>query len=218
MAIPRTLPKANSDIVVAIPIKLVWKVQIAPRQKIGLGIFLCLNISMVIIACVRGFGVQADPVWDIPWTIFWLQMEACVAVSMASLTAFRSIFLAGTSRSEPRRARHWYLPTYEKIISRKNKSKEGRILVENPLPEIPSATLSGIRTYIRKGHASTMPELEAGDGLNSLETKDRDYEEQIIILPEVSTGSPEVCSSIFFKAIRSTNANFLRHNSIRNPP
>ena len=201
----------------AIPVKLVWKVQIAPRQKIGLGLFLCLNISMVIIACVRGFGVQADPVWDIPWTIFWLQIEACVAVSMASLTAFRSIFLAGTTRSEPRRARPWYSRTYEKIISRKNKSKE-RIPVENPLPEIPSATLNGIRTFIRQGHKSTIPDLEDGNGLHSKDTKDHDYEEQIIVLPEVSPGSHQVCSCIVAKFIRPPNANLLRHNSMRKSP
>ena len=199
----------------AIPVKLVWKVQIAPRQKVGLGIFLCLNVSMVIIACVRGFGVQADPVWDTPWTIFWLQIEACVAVSMASLTAFRSIFLAGTTRSEPRRAGHWYSPTYEKILSRKNKSKEGRNPKENPLPEIPSATLNGLRTYIRVARPSTIPELEDGNGLHSAETKDHNYEEQIIVLPELSARSHKVCSCIVLKVICPTNANFLRHNSMR---
>jgi len=62
-------------------------------QKLGLGSFLCLNIFMIIMAVIRLSGFRYRHTFDDSWILIWLQLEACIAVTMVSLTAFRSIFV-----------------------------------------------------------------------------------------------------------------------------
>lgn len=74
-----------------------------PKQQIGLSIFLCLSVIMMIIAIIRisgyrfhGVGIRGS--LDSTWAFFWLYLEACVAVIMCSITAFRSLFIHGSSK------------------------------------------------------------------------------------------------------------------------
>ena len=194
---------------------LVWKIQIKPRQKIGLGIFLCLNVSMAAVACVRGAGIRSDPKWDTPWTIFWLQMEACIAVSMASLTAFRSLFFAGANGSEARKAKSWYSPAYEKIMSRKNKSRENRESGEAQLPDIPTATLKGMRTFIQGGRKPTIMDLRDDIERHSMEAERHGHENQITVIRELSVGSSEVCNSENHSFLVDIKLISIRHFSMR---
>lgn len=74
-----------------------------PRQQLGLGIFLCLSVTMTVIAIIRigGYrfkGIGLGGSIDSTWAFFWLYLEACVAVIMASITAFRSLFIRGSSK------------------------------------------------------------------------------------------------------------------------
>lgn len=63
-------------------------------QKIGLAALLCLSIVMVILAIVRMTGYADHPgVMDPAWSAFWIYVESCVAIIMASVSAVRPLFV-----------------------------------------------------------------------------------------------------------------------------
>ncbi len=99
---------------------------------------------MVIIACIRSLGVRQASSAITIWQVFWLEAETCVAVCMVSLTAFRSVFSSEASNLKSANFRPWYSSTVAKIRKRKQQDHDLGIL-----PTIPSATLSGMRTFIR---------------------------------------------------------------------
>lgn len=95
------------------------------KQKLGLGVFLCLSVFMIITAIVRisGLAITIQPpngkvkAFDVIWKAFWQQVEACVAVLMVSFTAFRSIFVAESSKKNRDRAKQ---PCYSSHIRIRN--------------------------------------------------------------------------------------------------
>ena len=166
----RALGLAISDIVldigtdlliIAIPLHILWSVRIKPRQKIVLGVFLSLNLFMAIIASIRVSGLNFRGRFDEVWVYFWQQIEACIAVTMISLTAFRSVFVASeSSRARRERAmKPWYSSTFA-TIRRINKPRGSDEESTQGLPSIPSATLTGMRTFIQGGrHVQTSHEI-----------------------------------------------------------
>ncbi len=124
------------------------------RQKLGIAVFLCLSLCMVVVASVRFSGTHTHANIVQGWEYFWLEVEACVAVCMASLCAFRSIFASDERRARFKKVRPWYSSTVARL--RNGKKLSDGIYDLNNLPAIPSATLSGMRTYIRSW------ELEVG--------------------------------------------------------
>ena len=70
-----------------------------------------------------------------------MECEACVAVIMVSLTAFRSVFVAETSKARP-----WYSSSVAKMRVWRKASGAGHDLED--LPAVPPATLMGMRTFI----------------------------------------------------------------------
>lgn len=88
-------------VVLTIPIGLLWNVRIHTKQKVGIGVFLCLRVVMVVVAIIRTTGVHTSVGGlDLVWQIFWLQVEACTAVIMVSVTAFRSFLISKKPRSD----------------------------------------------------------------------------------------------------------------------
>lgn len=70
---------------------ILWNVQIPIRAKLGIGSALCLSLFMIIVAIIRvALGKIGTGVTDTVWTYFTFILEACTAVFMVSLTAFRS--------------------------------------------------------------------------------------------------------------------------------
>ena len=69
--------------------------------EIGIGAFLCLSIFMIVIACIRISGYKVYGSDGYTWQAFWMECAACVAVIMVSFTAFRSVFVAKTSKARP---------------------------------------------------------------------------------------------------------------------
>lgn len=124
---------------------------------------------MIIIAIIRiSKMLLTSYAADIIWVIFWQQAEACIAVIMASFSAFRSFFVARDSRrrEDQNRHRHWYM-------SKKNQMaaalRRRRLLPEteemDQLPDIPRATMTGMSTFIREGktnNESRVSSLDAG--------------------------------------------------------
>lgn len=124
--------------VLMIPISLLWRVQMKTHQKLGFAIFLCLSICMIIVAIIRVSGLHYHGTIDNTWIFLWQQVESCVAVTMLSLTAFRSVFVAG--RSGGNNARGW-VPSTGRLLGRYKRSAPDAQRLDDLT--IPSATLTG---------------------------------------------------------------------------
>ena len=125
-------------------------------QKISLSAFLCLSVAMIIIASIRLSGLRYS---NHVWIFFWQYTEACVACVMASILTFRTLFISERTRvfkrqklqpiSIKQRVLHnmqiFNMAAWEKVEDDKCE-----------LPKIPSATISGLRTYIRKAGSTTV--------------------------------------------------------------
>ena len=118
-----------------------------------MGVFLCLNITQCIVAIIRMAGIRSRFTLDHTWNDFWQQIEVSIAISMVSITAFRSFFVAERSRARARRYRQWYsTPSWKVFTGSSSRSQPNRGEEEElqTLPHIPSATLTGVRTFIRR--------------------------------------------------------------------
>ncbi|MCJ1310649.1 hypothetical protein MMC25_004315 [Agyrium rufum] len=138
---------------ISIPIFLLWNVKITLRRKLILGAIFSLSVFMIAIAIIRVSKQRlANGTTDPVWAFFWLGIEASVAVIVNSGTAFRSLFVKQDSRynKSPRNVkpeqaspspRHW-----------KNWGKSGSQASSQQLrmPEIPSATFTGVRSFIHR--------------------------------------------------------------------
>lgn len=150
--------------VASIPIIILRKTQIKASRKVGLLLVLCLSLVMATIAIIRvsGFTIGSashTQVYDLTWQLYWQYMEGCVACIMASVAAFRSLFVASSSReaknNERRPSYSMRLRLIERIKrSRSKNSWEAMSGDEDQLPAIPSATLSGVKTFIRRNNRS----------------------------------------------------------------
>ena len=143
--------------IITLPIRLLWSVQIRLRQKLVLGIFLSLNVFMAITACVRVSGIDFRGRFDEVWLFVWQYIEACVAVAMISLTAFRSVFVGPDSLQARKKLakRQWYSSSLQ-AFKRKKVAQENDTEAMLELPSIPGGTLTGMRTFIHGGkHAET---------------------------------------------------------------
>lgn len=148
-------------LIMAIPLYLLWFVKIKPRQKFVLGVLLSLNLFMAITASIRVSGLGFRRTFDVVWLFLWQQVEACIAVTMISLTAFRSAFAASESmRARKERAKKpWYLSTIAAIRRSKTQRGSDEETIQG-LPSIPSATLTGVRTFIQGGcHVQTSHDI-----------------------------------------------------------
>lgn len=139
------------SLVVSIPVLVLNKTQMKLSRKVGLGMFLCLSVVMALIALVRVGGFRIQGKTDITWQHFWMYMEACVAIIMGSATAFRTLFLDEKSRKTPEKKP---LHSFRLRLLRRYNSTGEKSDWENAngghLPIVPSATLSGLRTFIHR--------------------------------------------------------------------
>lgn len=116
-----------------------------PSQKFGLAVFLCLSICMIVMAIIRVSGIRYRGKYDMTWAYMWQQIEACIAVTMLPLTAFRSIFVAAKPGVNNLKANPW-VPSTRRIF--KN-HKETKIVGQQCLNDltIPFATLTGLSEF-----------------------------------------------------------------------
>lgn len=146
-------------------------------QKLGLGGFFCLSMTMVLIALVRmsvyrRHGNQIDATWH----VCWLYLEACVATMMASITAFRTLFVHGGSKQREIKAQNqaamysWREKVLRKIKSGRSDSWQDLSQGES-LPKIPSATLTGIKSFINYNGSTRNATTTMGDEEDQLHTE-----------------------------------------------
>ena len=165
--------------ILSLPIYLLYQIKLKPRQKIGIGSFLCLSVFMIIIAIIRISRVHAAD-FEV-WACFWQQIEGCVAVLMVSLTAFRTLFVGKhASASDQQKAkadstyrrRLWFLKKPSQ-----NGNGDGKVHVSVP---VPGATMTGLRTFIR-GEPESDDSLRTDESTEGLrDTKRPVYISEII--------------------------------------
>ncbi|KAK4639816.1 hypothetical protein QC761_701590 [Podospora bellae-mahoneyi] len=163
---------ATTDLmIVSIPIIILYQAKIRTRQKVALGMFLCLSLVMVCIAITRASKIKGAQGIDIPWEFFWQFMEATIAVLMGSLTVFRTLLAFQTNKnSEERKGAAGPSPKSRALFSfhermRRWREKRAQHSDEeslSDLPQIPSATMSGMRTFIRRNNRDEGLETSAG--------------------------------------------------------
>ena len=141
----------------ALPVCLLWKVNLQLRQKLFLGAFFCLNILMVITALIRATGLKAKISFDEPWVFLWMQLEASTAVLLISVTAFRSVFAPGGLRKPKTLLKAWY-SFRARTFGKQNKDDlNGDEMGMDRCPDLPLANLTGTHTDIQGGHFGARP-------------------------------------------------------------
>ncbi|KAI1808639.1 hypothetical protein F4811DRAFT_569446 [Daldinia bambusicola] len=148
---------ALSDVLTSLGIIVLHRAKIQNSQKISLGLFLCLSLVMVGISMVRVSKLSGASGLDIPRKLFWQYIEASVAVIMGSLTVFRSLLTLPTKSSNEQqhgsRVGVLGLRPHERFSHRMRflRLKKDHIDLESQdgFPDIPRATMTGMRTFIR---------------------------------------------------------------------
>lgn len=174
--------------VVAVPVGLLWNVNIRLHQKIILGTFLCLSVCMFAICLVRTTGEtihgNIGSTVDVQWNVFWQLIEASVAVIVVSLTAFRSLYGIKTLQQERKNKKRYepWLSSYRKNILNRRKQRRvdefGDTISDesHQLPSIPGATLTGIRTMISGKKAMVTKMLSGRGDLVSIDETQKEKE------------------------------------------
>lgn len=112
-----------------------------------------LSIFTIIVSIVRIAGAQfPNGSVDSAWVVFWLQLEAAVAVIIVSITSYRSLFVKEKSTDNkkspsPRDVRS-STGYRRKLWSREEKREEGGKKGGVEMPTLPDPTLTGMRTVI----------------------------------------------------------------------
>jgi hypothetical protein len=149
----------NGFIVLAIPIIIVWKIQIRWTQKIVLTFSLCLTAFIIATTVIRVAFMAWDPTGlgyhttiDVIWVFYWSLVSAEVAIFMAAAISFRIFFVAHKRRSNltpQEQARKFFKESFLRRAYRKESDTLESIDNDRySLPEIPRAYMTGMRTYI----------------------------------------------------------------------
>lgn len=118
----------------------------------------------------RASGLRSGNKVDAVWEVFWQFMSAETGIILTAMIAYRSLFKARKGQQAPGKWEQWYI-TQKGLLQRtftirtwtrrsKPSSKESDSFTEHSSdkmansPEIPRATMTGIRTFIR-GHGAT---------------------------------------------------------------
>jgi hypothetical protein len=107
---------------------------------------------MIIVALIRvTLAPQIGKIQDVPYELFLFQLEGCIAVFMASVSAFRSLFASQGSRAVRKKPQFIWSSRHQFWNRGKDKLESDSTKRTNGLPSIPSATITGLRTFINGG-------------------------------------------------------------------
>lgn len=135
--------------VICIPIRLLQQAKFKIREKVNVGIVLCLSIVIIAISMVRAISFAVHGTIDQVWDEFWIQLEASISIIVVCMTAFRTLFVTSISstrnNNSPRTGRNG--KQYRTPWSQRS---------SNSLPDIETgAILMGMRTAIRDNGKTT---------------------------------------------------------------
>lgn len=116
---------------------------------------------MVVCAIIRISGFYWKGLENDTWEFFWQHIEGSVAVMMASITAFRTLFIKQgnsadetTSRTPVESFLHKFLRRFRSLAraqpEEKSTSNGHRSILK--LPKLPSPVFTGMRTFIRRNN------------------------------------------------------------------
>lgn len=89
------IPLFNNRLtVISIPVFILWQTQLTIREKMSIGVVLCMSVFMIAIAMIRGISARVNGTSDEIWTAFWVQTQGSVSITMTSFTAFRTLFVS----------------------------------------------------------------------------------------------------------------------------
>ena len=119
-------------------------------QKLGLAALLCLSIFMVLISAIRMTGyAHHHGLIDVTWSWLWIHIEACVAIIMASISAFSPFIFI--NRKHVKKADEVPSPLDQERVLENSKSPNrtgcGEMGREG-LPAAPLATLTRIHRFL----------------------------------------------------------------------
>lgn len=129
-------------------------------KRLGVYVFLCLSTVMIVIAIARSLGyLPQGSTTKATWQYLWLYLEASIAIIMASITAFSAFVLAKDSKAPNQKKKNQSLPySFSEGLIQK-KAWRSRFEWEERdgehLPHVPSATLTGMHTFIHLQGRST---------------------------------------------------------------
>ncbi|KAL8769106.1 MAG: hypothetical protein Q9194_005537 [Teloschistes cf. exilis] len=171
--VAQTVMDVVSDLLILyIPVNLIWKIQLRWRQKVPLVFSLCLTGIVILVSITRVAGIKRGG--DKAWQTYFLIVSAEIGVMLASISTYRAFYVsrrrtddnrAGKSRGHQK---YRFLPNRRTIklffassprpsTPREGSSAEDKWQDESErhpvgsLPQIPSAHLTGMRTFI-EGH------------------------------------------------------------------
>ena len=189
---PQQIQNLTKPPVLAIPLNILWRVKMQTQQKLGLAAFLCLQVLMIIIAVIRISGFIYRHAFDEGWVYLWQQIESCVSVSTISLTAFRIMFVAGTSRRE-QSPRQWSeRGAWRRRVLGKKNSGASSSTGELDDVSIPGARLEGMRTVIGRAGIGSEEEEYLSRNSRSIHVM-REHEVNMVCSPALS---PTMASTI----------------------
>lgn len=125
---------------------------------------------MVVIAVVRMSRISGSDGVAV-WQTLWQTLEGCVALLMASITAFRTIFMSQENAGQKR-----WTPSSSWIqrAQQRKTSKEGDVWGGDQLPSIARATFARMNVYVRGRHGTaegnTSLDCETGSSETEVET------------------------------------------------
>jgi len=142
---------------ICIPVRLLQQTRFKIREKVNIGIVLCLSIVIIVISLVRAISFGVIGTLDQVWDEFWVQMESSISIIVVCMTAFRTLFVTSQSNqrnnNSPRTGRNW--KQYRSPWSREESGY---------LPDIePGAMMTGMRTVIRENGKTSLGGFGASD-------------------------------------------------------
>lgn len=122
---------------------------------------------MAIVSAIRVGGEQYRGNYDFTWLFFWLEVEACIAVSVISLTAFPAVFVSNASRRSGGRAPNAHRGYYSSSMGKPRRGKK--------IPSTDDSTEASLTS-----EWPTYPPTAAGGGRRTgrTDTKVRDEAEE----------------------------------------
>ena len=157
---------------------------------------------MILITIIRASNLlNRNPLST--WQYIWLYLEACIATIMASITAFRTLFVQRSSADKKQKAaaaaaaavsppspyysnmREWLLRKigrwkslgggWEEMSSGQEKGAGSG--EDKDLPQVPSATMTGLRTFIYRNGRTVDEESVVRSGFYTFDEEDQTFHE-----------------------------------------
>ena len=155
---------------------MLHKVQIERRAKLILGASLCLSAVIITTAItqIAGFRIPGQHTVDLVWDLYWQWMEACTAIIVVCLAAFRSFFVQHMNRTQSSSiGRRWYSGGAVRAAWSNPSSRKQSIPTREPpqLPKGAAAALPRTTTYIEGNPGGSLSQLVDGGAQEAANTE-----------------------------------------------